>query len=138
MAQYSENRAPVSGPGPFSQRSDRGSGQPIRSLPNAAYGEGKDFKQIQQGAAMAQAQPAPKVTPMGAPTQQPDVPVTDGANVGAGRGMDALGIPTPADNQLADYGKLAQYLPMMEMYANTPGSTGTMKAFVKYLRSQTR
>lgn len=133
---YSQNRTPVSGPGPFSQRTDQGSGQPIRNLPNAGYGEGKDFQQIQQGAAMAQAAPMPKVTRLDAMTERPTEPVTAGADAGAGPGRAILGIPTPADTRLADLGKLGQYLPLMEMYANSPQSSGTMKSFVKYLRSQ--
>lgn len=139
MAQgnYSKNQAPVSGPGPFSARTDRGSGQPIRRMPNAGYGENKDFEQIQQGAAMAAAPQGPSIVPLSAPTQRPNEPVTAGAALGPGPGREALGIPSPADERLQDFDKLAQYLPLMEMYANTPMSSGTMKTFVRFLRSQT-
>lgn len=139
MAQgnYSKNQAPVSGPGPFSARTDKGPGQPIRALPNAGYGETKDFEQIQSGAQMAAAPQGPSVVPLHAPTQRPNEPVTAGASMGPGAGREALGIPSPAEERLNDLGKLAQYLPLMEMYAGTPMSSGTMKSFVKYLRSQT-
>ena len=133
---YSQNRAPVSGPGSFSARTDQGPGQPIRNLPNAGYGEAKDFREIQQGADMAKARPMPRVTRLDAPTERPDEPITSGANLGPGPDRSILGMPTPADTQLADLGKLGQYLPIMEMYANSPQSSGTMKSFVKYLRSQ--
>lgn len=139
MAQgnYSKNQAPVSGPGPFSARTDQGSGQPIRALPNAGYGEAKDFNQIQQGAQMAEAPKGPAIIPFSAPTQRPNEPVTQGAPIGPGAGREVMGIPTPAEERLKDFGKLAQYMPLLEMYAGTPMSSGTMKSFVKYLRSQT-
>ena len=37
-----------------------------------------------------------------------------------------------------DLSKLAKYLPALIQYADSPQSTGTMKAFVKYLRSQSQ
>jgi hypothetical protein len=47
-----------------------------------------------------------------------------------------LGIKSPVDNQLKDLSKLSKYMPLMAQFADSPESTGTMKAFVKYLRSQ--
>jgi len=84
------NPAPVSGPASMSRRTDGGPSdpQPLRSLPGGAYGEGKEFKEIQKGAPMPTA-PAPGggMSPppsLFAPTQKPDEPYTSGAAAGEG------------------------------------------------------
>lgn len=125
-----------SGPGPFSKRTDR---QGVKRLPNAAYGEQKDFAEQQQGAPMArsnQANPMGSVIPLNAPTQRPAEPVTAGVDAGPGGGREMLGMKSPVDTQLEDLAKLGKYLPLMMQFADSPQSSGTMKAFVKYLRSQ--
>ena len=129
-----------SGPGKFAKRTDR---QGAKQLPNAAYGEQKDFQNIQAGAPMsrtAQA-PAPRnpmadIIPLNAPTRRPDEPVTAGVDAGPGPGREVLGLKSPVDTQLEDLAKLAKYMPLMMQFADSPQSSGTMKAFVKYLRSQ--
>lgn len=103
MAEHGGYRKPshpaaVSGPGAHSARTD---GRPQQmALPDAKYGEAANFQEIQQGASMAAPQAsgggAPQMsppTPIGAPTGQPDVPVTAGAAAGAGPGAEALGLP---------------------------------------------
>ena len=125
-----------SGPGPFSKRTDR---QGVKRLPNAAYGEQKDFAEQQQGAPMNrsnQANPMGSVIPLNAPTQRPAEPVTAGVDAGPGGGREMLGMKSPVDTQLEDLAKLGKYLPLMMQFADSPQSSGTMKAFVKYLRSQ--
>lgn len=125
-----------SGPGPFSKRTDR---QGVKRLPNAAYGEQKAFAEQQQGAPMNrsnQANPMGSVIPLNAPTQRPAEPVTAGVDAGPGGGREMLGIKSPVDTQLEDLAKLGKYLPLMMQFADSPQSSGTMKAFVKYLRSQ--
>lgn len=130
-----------SGPGKFAKRTDR---QGAKRLPDAAYGEQKDFQDMQAGAPMAKTpnQPMPQpnpmanVVPLSAPTQRPEEPVTAGVDVGPGPGRDILGLKSPVDNQLKDLSKLSKYMPLMMQFADSPESTGTMKAFVKYLRSQ--
>lgn len=76
---------PVSAPGSMSTRSD----QPIRDLPGAAYGEGKEFREIQAGAEMAGA-PMPAPTPLFAPSSRPNEPITSGVDFGSGVGSEAL------------------------------------------------
>jgi hypothetical protein len=76
------------------------------------------------------------VIPLGAPSRRPDEPVTAGVDAGPGPGREVLGLKTPTDVALEDLTKLAKYMPLMMQYADTPQSSGTMKAFVKYLRSQ--
>jgi hypothetical protein len=133
-----------SGPGKFAKRTDR---QGAKRLPNAAYGEQKDFQNQQAGAPMAKspqqsAMPSTRnamanVIPLTAPTQRPSEPVTAGVDAGPGPGREVLGLKSPTDVTLQDLSKLSKYMPLMMQYADSPQSSGTMKAFVRYLRSQT-
>lgn len=130
-----------SGPGPYAKRTDR---QGAKQLPDAAYGEQKQFQADQAGAPMAKSptpqmprlNPMADVVPLTAPTQRPNEPVTAGVDAGPGPGREVLGLKSPVDNQLKDLSKLSKYMPLMMQFADSPESTGTMKAFVKYLRSQ--
>jgi hypothetical protein len=110
-------------------------------LPNAAYGEQKQFQAEQAGAPMAkskpQRNPMADIVPLTAPTRRPNEPVTAGVDSGPGPGSSILGMKKPADVTLEDLSKMAQYMPLMVRFADSPQSSGTMKAFVKYLRSQT-
>jgi hypothetical protein len=78
---------PVSGPGPYSKRTDR---QPVREPGGLPYGDNQALRQQQQAAPMAQAAPAP-ATPFDAPTANPGQPVTSGANAGPGPDQSVLG-----------------------------------------------
>ena len=84
--------AGASGPGKFSKRTD---------LPSAYYGEGVETSAIKSGAPLAttpdvrpsQAPAVPTqepVTPLFAPTQRPDEPITTGIDRGPGAGSEAL------------------------------------------------
>lgn len=130
------NPAPVSGPGAHSQRTD--GKQPQMALPDAQYGEGAAFQEIQGGASMAQTMSAPSAgaggapmtfTGMGAPSEQPDTPVTDGAAMGAGGGMEALGLPASADQM--DASDLKKYLPTLIAIAERDDTTRGTKMWVR-------
>lgn len=125
-----------SGPGKYAKRTDM---QGAKRLPNAAYGEQKQFQAEQASAPMAKSAPNPMagITPLTAPTRRPNEPVTAGVDAGPGPGSEILGLKSPVDVQLQDLSKIAKYMPLMVQFADSPNSTGTMKAFVKYLRSQT-
>jgi hypothetical protein len=84
--------AGASGPGKFSKRTD---------LPSAYYGEGVETAAIKSGAPLAttpdvrpsQAPVVPAqepITPLFAPTQRPDEPITAGIDRGPGAGSEAL------------------------------------------------
>jgi hypothetical protein len=84
--------AGASGPGKFSKRTD---------LPSAYYGEGVETAAIKSGAPLAttpdvrpsQAPAVPAqepITPLFAPTQRPDEPITAGIDRGPGAGSEAL------------------------------------------------
>lgn len=104
----------------MSRRTDRGPAQKIRELPDAAYGEAATYRDLQQQAPLAQTPTTPPtrtarpsapqasggrggaatgVTPIHAPTEAPDEPVTAGADAGPGPGMAALGPMLSAPQQ---------------------------------------
>jgi hypothetical protein len=139
------NPAPVSGPGALSRRTDGGPGnakQPIRVPTGGSYGDATQMMKLQQAAPLAAspggdvAPPAgldlgAAMTPFGAPTEQPDTPVTDGAALGAGAGPEALGLTPQSDD---DMKRLIQYLPVFEHMANQPGSSKAARNFVRSLK----
>lgn len=128
--------APVSGPGKMSRRTD---GQPLATLPDAAYGEQKTFHDVQQGAPMAEAggaggpaQPPldmSRVTALSAASQHPNEPVTAGANAGAGPDASALG------NRDASMDYLRAMLPTLEIAAAQPNSSIEFRQMVRRLKA---
>jgi hypothetical protein len=131
------NPAAVPMPGPMSNRSDLPPAQGAKRLPDAAYGEQQRFQAEQNAAPMAKAEnPLANIVPLGAETRRPDEFVTAGVDAGPGPGREVLGMQNPADTQIADLSMISKYLPLMQTFADSPNSTGTMKAFTKYLKSQ--
>lgn len=115
----------------------------MMDLPNAAYGEAKNFQEIQQGAplggqaggggsAPSTAAVAPP-TGLSAPTEYSTQPVTAGADAGAGPGSDVLGLPD-SSNEAADlarrYGPL---LPFLIRKADSPYASQEFRNQVRYL-----
>jgi hypothetical protein len=66
-----------------------------------------------------------------APTQQPDTPVTAGAGMGEGPGLEALGLPNQPDEDLR---RLVAYLPVFEHMASQPGSSKSSRNLVRQLK----
>ncbi len=111
--------AGAAGPGKFSVRTDG------MSLPSASYGEGVETQAIKQGAPLAKTAGvnpmsrseqgmAPsqleRVTPLFAPTQRPEEPITAGISRGEGPGPEALVMQSQfAQQKISD--TLAQMLP---------------------------
>ena len=93
------NPAPVSGPGMLSKRTDGGAidgmTQPQQQYTGFDYGQNGITNSIQGEAAMAGdpfAMPTmPKITPLSAPTERPDEPMTYG--IPFGDGPDTLNLP---------------------------------------------
>ncbi len=93
------NPAPVSGPGALSQRTD---GQGAKYMAGGQYGEGQEMMDLQTSAPMSKAPEQPRMrqprsgrqvveegmrpTPLFAPTERPDEPITAGAPFGPGPG----------------------------------------------------
>jgi hypothetical protein len=106
--------AGTSGPGKFSKRTDM-------DLGSIAYGEGVETAAIKSGAPLAktpdvrgiptsqvQAAAQESVTPLYAPSQRPDEPITSGIALGPGPGPEIMG-GAPMQGRLSD--TLAQLLP---------------------------
>ena len=144
--------APVSGAGALSARTDGGPAdkQVIRNLSNVPYGDGQEFQSIEQAAPMeAASQPSTSAAPIreaaqqapqqrtaipfNADSMQPQVPVTDGATLGAGRGMEALGLNNPNVDQ--EYrSKLASYMPVLSYVAGRSDTSPETRAVIRQLR----
>lgn len=113
------NPAPVSGPGALSRRTD---GQGAKYMAGGQYGEGQEMMDLQTSAPMSKAPEQPRMrrprgggqvieegtrpTPLFAPTERPDEPITAGAPFGPGPGPAAS---APAPTSFAS--TLAKLLP---------------------------
>lgn len=133
--------APVSGPGAHSARTDGGVAK--MTMPNAEYGEAADFEQIQSGASMNREgggmsappmnpQPTTQVIPLNAPSQWADVPVTDGVDMGAGRGSSALNLPFGSEGQ-QDARFFARYMPVLIDIASRDTTPPSVKRAIRQL-----
>jgi hypothetical protein len=77
--------------------------QPARYISGMPYGQGQEMMTQQMGAPMAGPNQAeapsplgaslPMLTPLTAPTERPDEPLTAGMDFGAGPGSEALSLP---------------------------------------------
>ena len=136
---------PVSGPGQFSERTDKAVSGANASLPNAQYGENRDYQEQKSGAKMAQdsgqpmagpdlsnlsANAAANVIGFGEPTAQPGTPVTDGADAGPGAGSEALSSSQPPKSDL-----MSAYLPALIFMANQPGSSDSARNLVRQIQA---
>jgi len=138
------NPASVSGPGKLSKRTD--GRQQVRDLPNAEYGEGKAFREMQQGAPVAQSSnmagpPSGEgidlsgVVGLGEPSQSPGEPVTAGADAGEGPGADALNLPADDGTREDLIRRYGQWMPVLIRIADEPTSSQTLRDQVRYLLS---
>ncbi len=129
---------PVSGPGQFSQRTDKAVGAANRQLPDADYGEQAAYQEQLQAAPMAQSpdfasmfgSAASNVVGFGEPTQMPDVPVTDGAASGAGAGLEAIaGQADPGTD------KIRSWVAALEHMANQPNSSDSARNLLRQVKA---
>jgi hypothetical protein len=140
------NPAPVSGPGALSQRTDGRQG--ARYMSGGEYGEGQELMELQTSAPMSEAPATPRasgrpaargqapeasVTPLFAPTERPDEPITAGAPFGPGPGASPMkGLSEESSEEAR---MLGRYLPALESIANSPQGTPTFRRFVRFLRA---
>jgi hypothetical protein len=127
--------------------------QAARYVSGLPYGEGQALMATQEAAplaaapsieqssmpsGLASAAASQPVVGLNEPSARPNEPVTAGAGMGAGPGMEALG-PSPDqtfNKQLqADNQRLVQYLPSLEQMANDPSASNTFRNFIQYLKS---
>lgn len=122
---FNDSGAALSPPGALSQRTDVDSQAPM-DLPDAGYGEQAEFQEIQGGAPMAAAPEGLFDPPSG-----PSGPLTAGANIGPGAGLDAIQTP---DSMKSDIALIAQYLPALERVEKRDDTPESFRKFVRYVR----
>ena len=121
----------VSGPGQFAKRTDlqyqspeygagvaydaQKAGAPLAKSPDVP---GATNTEVRQAAERSMVSPQEALTPLYAPTQRPDEPITNGINMGPGRGAEALAMGK-ATEKLSDI--LVKMLPF-----DTDGSIAVM------------
>ena len=135
--------AGVSGPGKFSKRTDG------LSFQSTEYGSGVENAANKAGAPLAKTADvratsrsemgmAPSqtraVTPLFAPSERPDEPVTAGIAMGEGPGPEVLGINNNLDTQ-EDKDRMLSYLPALEVVAASPNSSQAFRNYVRQLRA---
>lgn len=132
-----ENVATYSGPGALSQRTD---GNPmLQQTGGGEYGETQAIQGLasETGSAPSAAASAgftPSVAPptsLGEPTAWPDVPVTDGAAAGEGRGLSAVTSPYSLAQQDAVFFK--DKIPLMIEMADREDTAPSVRTAVRNL-----
>ena len=93
-----------------------------------------DVRGVPAGAVRAAAAEG-AVTPLYAPTQRPNEPITHGIDIGDGGDSSVLGMNQvqPQSNRDKDF--LAKYMPMLETMAAAPDSSETFRIFVRSVQS---
>jgi hypothetical protein len=125
--------------------------QAAKYVPGLPYGEGQALMETQQASplaaapsieqsgmpsGLASAAASQPLTPLNAQSTRPDEPVTAGAPMGAGPGMEVLGLPNNAALMNQDVQNMAKYIPYLESVANQPESSNAVRLLVRYLKSQ--
>lgn len=77
-------------------------------------------------------------TPFDAPTEYPDIPVTDGAALGPGRGPEALMTASPQQLSNEDNARLVPLLPLLGRIAEKPGTSNGFKNWYRSVRSSVK
>ena len=131
--------AGVSGPGSYSKRTDIGT--PEMKMGSIAYGEGVETQAIKSGAPLAKTPdvkgtPASAVrqadiTPLYAPTQKPETPITEGIDMGAGAGSEALVMRKEDDTNFR--AAIADYKPVLNFIADQPNTSPETRAAIRQL-----
>lgn len=130
----------VSGPGKFAKRTDL-------SYQSQGYGDAAAMQQQMQGAPLAKSPDvrgatstsvrqaaANAVTPLFAPTERTNEPITSGAPIGAGPGPESLMINQSVDTP-EEQARLLSYLPALEAAAQAPNSSQAFRNYVRMLRA---
>ena len=127
----------VSGPGKYAKRIDR--------MPSNSYGDTTETANIASGAPLASTpdiRPLPAsqvkdaamsapVTPLFSPTERPNEPVTNGVNIGAGAGAEALAMRQPDDTNFRSAIKSAK--PVLAFIADQPNTSPETRAAIRQL-----
>lgn len=134
--------APVSGPGAHSARTDRGPKQ--HDITGGSYGSSQEFQQQQSAAPLAASAgspgstapgPAQMPTPLHAPSEMVDQPVTSGAD--AGPGLSAADIGAVQREQNAELAsRFGPLLPALMRMADSQYATDAFRQQVRDLQAR--
>jgi hypothetical protein len=145
MSEWGGTRTPaapavVSAPGALSSRTDGG----VLNPKEPEYGERQALENLASAAPLAttpsgspQAQapvnPMAALTSLSAPTARPGEPVTAGAAVGAGPGVDVLGLPrNPGEEQRSDAAQMSPgMLQALIAQAQSPDASPSFRRLVR-------
>jgi hypothetical protein len=127
--------AGVAGPGKYSVRTDN------LDMGSTAYGEGVETAAIKAGAPLAKTgnvkgTPASAVreaaiTPLYAPSQRPEEPVTTGIDMGTGAGSEALAMRQDDDTNFR--AAIAAYKPVLNFISDQPNTSPETRAAIRQL-----
>ena len=133
--------AGASGPGKFSKRTDM-------DLGSTSYGEGQETAMLSTGAPKATTRgiadnvggrpsnpvASKPLTPLFAPTEQPDLPSTYGVDIGEGAGSEVLMMQQPDDNNFK--AAIASYMPVLAYISDLPNTSPETRKAIRQLRDQ--
>jgi hypothetical protein len=133
--------AGASGPGKFSKRTDM-------NLDSTSYGEGQETAMLSTGAPKATTRgvadnvggrpsnPVAQtpITPLYAPTQKPEIPITEGIDMGDGAGSEALQMRQPDDENFRS--AIASYMPVLAYISDLPNTSPETRQAIRQLRDQ--
>jgi len=127
--------AGVSGPGKYSVRTDN------LDMGSTAYGEGVETAAIKSGAPLAKTgnvkgTPASAVreaaiTPLYAPSQRSEEPITTGIDMGPGAGSEALAMRKDDDTNFR--AAIAAYKPVLNFISDQPNTSPETRAAIRQL-----
>jgi hypothetical protein len=123
------------GPGKFSTRTDN------LQMGSIAYGEGVETQAIKSSAPLSstpdvKGTPASAVrqaalTPLYAPTERLDTPVTEGIDMGPGAGSEAIVMPQEDDTNFRT--AISEYMPVLNFISDQPNTSPETRAAIKRL-----
>jgi hypothetical protein len=133
--------AGASGPGKFSKRTDM-------NLDSTSYGEGQETAMLNTAAPKATTRgvadnvggrpsnPVAQtpITPLYAPSERPDEPVTNGIDMGDGAGSEALAMRQPDDTNFRT--SISSYMPVLAYISDLPNTSPETRAAIRQLRDQ--
>jgi len=131
--------AGASGPGKYSKRTDM-------SLGSTSYGEGGETAALNTAAPKAKtrgiadnvggrpANPQTPVTPLFAPSQRPEEPITNGIDMGAGAGSEALAMRQPDDTNFR--AAISSYMPVLAYISDLPNTSPETRKAIRQLKDQ--
>lgn len=137
----------ISGPGKFAKRTDleyqspeygagaemaaQKGGAPLATSPDVRGAAPSTFRRdVERGAAAGAA--AQEVTSLYAPSQRPNTPVTEGIDLGAGAGSEALQMRQPDDINFRS--AIRAYMPVLAYVADQPNTSPETRRAIRQLR----